>query len=77
MLNSSFEYYCIWCIKIPGIYNFFSLKQLNSCLTRISRSNSREIDHILVNNPVRVSQKGVIDIGLSDHQLLFCIRILC
>ena len=27
------------------------------------------IDHILSNSPEKVSQSGVIDLGLSDHDL--------
>ena len=32
------------------------------------------IDHILASLPERVTQSGVIDIGLPDHQLIHCIR---
>ena len=53
---------------------FFSLKQLISCLTRISYSSSTIIGHILASYPDRVSQKGIIDTGISDHQLIFCTR---
>ena len=31
-------------------------------------------NHIITNTRWRVSQKGVIDVGLSDHQLIFCTR---
>ena len=30
------------------------------------------LDHILTNSSEKVSQKGVIDIGISDHQLIYC-----
>ena len=32
------------------------------------------LDHILTNANELVSQSGVLDIGLSDHQLVFCTR---
>ena len=32
------------------------------------------IDHILTNASDKITQSGVIDIGLSDHQLIFCTR---
>ena len=64
--------YDVW--KYQEFCNFFSLKQLISCPTRISCSSSTIIDHILASYPDRVSQKGIIDIGISDHQLIFCIR---
>ena len=43
----------------------FGLKQLITC------STSTLIDHILASFPLRVFQKGVTDVGLSD-QLIFC-----
>ena len=46
---------------------FFSLRQLISCPACISCSNSTIIDHILTSYPDRVSQKGIIDIGIPDH----------
>ena len=32
------------------------------------------LDHVLASFPNRVSQSGVIDIGISDHQLIYCTR---
>ena len=29
------------------------------------------IDHILASYPERVTQQGIVDVGLSDHQLIF------
>ena len=48
------------------------LKQLIQSPTRVICSTSTLIDHILTSAPSRVSQKNVIDVGVSDHQLLFC-----
>ena len=50
------------------------LKQLIQCPTRVTFSASTLTDHILASFPSRVSQKGVINVGLSDHQLIFCTR---
>ena len=50
------------------------LKQLIKSPTRVICSNSTLIDHILASFPSRVSQKGVIDVGISDHQLIFCMQ---
>ena len=52
--------------KYQGFCNVFNLKQLISCPTRITCSCSTIIDHILASYPKRVSQKGIIDIGISD-----------
>ena len=32
------------------------------------------LDHILTNSSEKISQKGVIDAGTSDHQLIYCTR---
>ena len=50
------------------------LKQLIQSPTRVTSSTSTLIDHILTSAPSRVSQKGAINIGVSDHQLIFCTR---
>ena len=60
--------------KYQEFYNFFSLKQLIFCPTRISCNSSTIIDHILANYPHTVSQEGIIDIVISDHQLIFFTR---
>ena len=74
MLDYSFEYHPIRCTEIRRFCNFFSLKQLISSRTRIICSSSTIIDHILASYPDRVSQRGIIDIRISDHQLIFCTR---
>ena len=49
-------------------------KQLINEPTRISESSSSIIDLIIVSDPERVTQSGVITCGLSDHNLIFCTR---
>ena len=50
------------------------LKQLIKSSTRVTYSTSTLIDHILASFISRVSQKGVTDVGISDHQLIFSTR---
>ena len=50
------------------------LKQLIQSPTRVTCSTSTLIDHILTSAPSRVSQKGVIKVGVSDDQLIFSTR---
>ena len=50
------------------------LKQLIQSPTCVTCNTATLIDHILTSAPSRVSQKGVINVGLSDHQLIFCTR---
>jgi len=42
--------------------------------TRHSCNTSTLLDHILTNTENKVSSSGVIDIGISDHQLIYCTR---
>ena len=52
----------------------FALKQLIEAPTRVTCSSPTINDHILASFPNRVSQQGVIDVGLSDHQIVYCSR---
>ena len=52
----------------------FGLKQLIESPTRITCSSSSIIDHILANLPNKVIQRGILNVGLSDHQLIYCTR---
>ena len=51
-----------------------SLLQLISLPTRITRFTLRLIDHILTNSSHKITQSGIIDVTLSDHQLIYCTR---
>ena len=50
------------------------LKQLITSPTRITEKSSTLLDHILTNSKDKVSQSGVVDLGVSDHQLIYCTR---
>ena len=52
----------------------FGLKQLIESPTRITCSSSCIIDHILASFPDRVTQREILNVGLSDHQLIYCKR---
>ena len=52
----------------------FGLKQIIKSPTRITCRNTSLIDHILASIPSRVSQHGVINGSVSDHQLIYCAR---
>ena len=54
----------------------FGLTQLIKHPTRITCETSTLIDHILINSNEKISQYGVIDIGISDHQMIYCTRKL-
>ena len=52
----------------------FGLKQLIKWSTRVTCNSSSFLDHVLDSFPNRVSQSGAIDVGISDHQLIYCTR---
>ena len=52
------------------------LKQLIQSPTCVTCNTSTLIGHTLTSVPSRVSQKGVINVGVSDHQLIFCTRTI-
>ena len=52
----------------------FGLKESIEVPTRVTCSSSTIINHILASFPNRVSQQVVIDVGLSDHQILYWTR---
>ena len=54
----------------------FGLTQLIMNPTRVTCEASTLIDHILINSVEKISQYGVIDIGISDHQMIYCTRKL-
>ena len=49
----------------------YSLEQIIKHATRITCSSSTLIDHILTNSREKIWQSGVIDIGISNHQLIY------
>ena len=63
-----------------GIKKYFKfcsqhgLKQLVTSPTRITMTSTSLLDHILTTSSERVSQSGVADVGLSDHQMTYCTR---
>ena len=52
----------------------FGLKQLIKSPTRVTPNTSTLIDHILTNTNEKITQCGLIDIGLSDRQIIFSTR---
>ena len=60
--------------KYQEFCQIFSLKQLIIFPTRVTCSGSSLIDHILTNSTGKIFQSGIIDCGMSYHQLIFCTR---
>ena len=60
--------------RYAQICSTLGLKQLIKHPTGITCHTSTLIDHIITNCEERVTQSGVINTSLSDHQLIFCTR---
>ena len=70
MITEFFQVSSIMMLKI--IRNFLRcLKQLIQFPTRVTCSTSTLTDHVLTSVPSIVSRKVVINVGVSDHQLIF------
>ena len=59
-------------------YNEFcslhGLKQLIQEARRTTEKSETLLDHIISNSTQKISQHGVLNLGLSDHQLIYCTR---
>ena len=63
--------------EVKNYFQFCSLygsKQLIKSPTQVTCSTSSLIYHKLTTFLERVSQQGIIDVGLSDHQPIYCTR---
>ncbi len=60
--------------KLIKVTKQLRLEQMITSPTRIASQTSTPIDHIWCNNPNLYAHRGVIDTGLSDHSLIFCLR---
>ena len=63
-----------WYKQYTNFCLLHNLKQLIKTSTRTANGTSSLLDHILTNVNELVSQAGVVDIGLSDHQMIYCTR---
>ena len=50
------------------------MKQLINSPTRLTCSSSSTLRHILASFPDSVCRSSVVDVGISDHQLIHCTR---
>ena len=62
---------------VKNYHNFctiFGLTQIIKFPIRITCSSISLIDYIVASASARMSQKGLIYVRLSDHQLIYCTR---
>ena len=60
--------------KYNEFCSIYGFKQLINCPTRITCNTSTLIDHILTNAQDNISQPGVINTAISDHNMIYCTR---
>ena len=54
--------------------NICGLTQIINDPTRVTNVTSSLLDHILVSNSDNIVDQGTIDVGFSDHKMIYCIR---
>ena len=54
-------------VSMNGYMNMFNLQQLITTATRVTATCKSIIDLIFVSDPDKISQSGVIELGLSDQ----------
>ena len=62
--------------KYHQFCTMYGFKQPIQCPTRVACNTATLTGHILASFPSRVSQKRILNVGLSGHQLIFCKRII-
>ena len=59
--------------RLKRIISSFGLKNIMSCPSRVRLTSESLIDLIITNQPAKVKNSGAIDLGISDHNLLFAV----
>ena len=55
--------------------SMFGMTQLiNTSARIISTTSTTILDFTMISDPSKISQLGVLDLGLSDHQVIYCAR---
>ncbi|CAB4031226.1 RNA-directed DNA polymerase from transposon BS, partial [Paramuricea clavata] len=62
--------------RLKNICVLYQLSQIIDEPTRVTKSSATQIDLILANNPESISNHGVIEIGISDHSLIYAVKKL-
>ena len=61
-------------VSLKHYMSMFGMTQIINTSTRITSTTSTILDLILISDPAKISQCGVLDIGLSDHKIIHCTR---
>ncbi len=63
-----------WYKNYMDLCSSYNLEQLIRTETRTAKGKVSLLDHILTNTQSLILQSGVVNVGLSDHQLIYCTR---
>ena len=72
--NTDVSSKCALVRNLNSLCDMFSLRQIIKDFTRVTSTTSTIIDLILVSDPEKISQSGIIDYCVSDHLMTFCTR---
>ena len=59
---------------LTNIFDIYGISQLNTAPTRVTPAPKTLIDLCNTNSPEKVTNSGVIQLGISDHSLVFMTR---
>ena len=62
--------------KLKALFKYLDFKHLISSPTRITQASKSLIDIIATSCPENISNSGVISSQLSDHELVYCVRMI-
>ena len=54
--------------------SMFGMTQIINTSIRITSTTSTILDLILISDTAKISQCGVLDLGLGNHQVIYCTR---
>lgn len=60
------------CVQLKQFMSMFDLHQLICSPTRVMNTSSTILDLIMVSDPHKISQYGVIENGFSEYMLIYC-----
>ena len=61
-------------VSLKHFMSMFDLSQIIKNPTRITKLTSTILDLILVSDPNKISNSGVLSYSVSDHQMIYCTR---
>ena len=64
-----------FCSYLTSIFDIYGLSQLITEPTRVTPTSKTLIDLCITNSPEKVTNSGVIHLGISDHSLVFMTRV--